>query len=440
MSQQTSRTPIRFVHASDLHLERPLGGVSEVPGHLRELFLEAPYLAAQQVFETVLSEGADALLLAGDVVDVELAGPRAVLFLIEQFKRLADHHIPVYWSGGHTDQTTEWPAHARLPENVTRFPTAHVESISCQRDQEPIACIQGISRGPNRPLQDRSPEDGTLDDSQFRRDAHGLFTVGVSYGTDVATGTEGDRVHYMALGGRHRRQTVDQSPGLAHYCGTPQGRTPDESGPHGCTIVRVDESGHVKTRFAATDAVRWLTETIEITAGTDAAGLLDQILQRTGRLSEKHAGPELLISWRILGQGPLIYQLHPGGLADRLLEQVRQQQQQQGMKAWSVAIDCDAPLEVPAQWHDQETILGDLLRQIGQLETNPEIPLKLADFLPEALREIYGAESEHADGGLPETNPLAQLVTIENPLQRQTLLREAAKLGIDLITVEEPRS
>ena len=60
-----SQPPLRLVHASDLHLENPLGGVAEVPDHLRDVFLNAPYLAAEQVFELAISEGADALLLAG---------------------------------------------------------------------------------------------------------------------------------------------------------------------------------------------------------------------------------------------------------------------------------------------------------------------------------------------------------------------------------------
>ncbi len=431
MSQKPSPAPLRFVHASDLHLENPLGGVTEVPDRLRELFLEAPYLAARQVFETVLSEGADALLLAGDVVDVELAGPRAVLFLVEQFKRLAAHDIPVYWACGPIDQQIGWPAHARLPENVTRFPTDQVAEFHCQRDGETIAAIQGISRSPGQ-----EPEDRAQGNYQFQRDPHGWFTVGVSYGPDTPVGTEGDRAHYMALGGQHHRKTVESSPGLAHYCGTPQGRRPDESGPHGCTVVRVDESGHVKTRFVATDAARWLTETIEITATTDEASLLDQILQRSVRLGEKHAGPELLITWKIVGKGPLLYQLHPGGLADRLLEQTRTEQEKLGKSIWSVAIRCDASLDVPAEWYDQETILGDLLRQIGQLETETDIPLDLADFLPDTLQTALRADSEREETASEETD-LVRLVSVDSPRQRQTLLREAAKLGIDLLTIEE---
>jgi len=41
-----SSKPLRFVHASDLHLERPPTGIAQVPEHLRELFIECAYWAA----------------------------------------------------------------------------------------------------------------------------------------------------------------------------------------------------------------------------------------------------------------------------------------------------------------------------------------------------------------------------------------------------------
>jgi len=113
-----SQPPLRFVHTSDLHLERPLGGVAEVPKHLRDLFLDAPFEAAAQVFETALSERADALLLAGDVVDFDLVGPRAVVFLQEQFQRLADHGIGVYWACMST-QPNRGPPACRCPKMST---------------------------------------------------------------------------------------------------------------------------------------------------------------------------------------------------------------------------------------------------------------------------------------------------------------------------------
>jgi DNA repair exonuclease SbcCD nuclease subunit len=405
-----SQPPLRFVHAGDLHLERPLTGVSEIPEHLREAFLEAPYLAAEQIFETALTEGADALLLSGDVVQLDRAGPRAIVFLCEQFKRLADHGIAIYWAGGQVDPADAWPAAAALPTNVHRFPAGRVGNFEHQRDGKTVARIQGTSRTPGQ----------GVDDSGFHRDAKGLFTIGVAHGTAASAGQEGDRVHYMALGGQHRRQTVDQSPGIAHYAGTPQGRDPGEVGAHGCTVVTVDESGHVKTTFVATDLVRWVVETIELTAGADEETLLSQIDARVASLKTKHPDRDLLITWKITGRGELLNNLRPGGLSEEILAVLRQRFGKQSPAAWSVAVQCDEPLCVPAEWYDEETIRGDVLRQFRELEQKPNIDLALEEFLPGPLRQASIAE-------------LSKVTAAD----RSGLLLGASKLGMDLLSLDE---
>jgi len=401
-----SQPSLRFVHAGDLHLEQPLGGIAELPEHLRELFVEAPFLAAEQVFETALAENADALFLSGDVANLELAGPRAMVFLSKQFQRLADHDIAVYWAGGNTDPPDAWPASVELPENVHIFPVGRVQQIEHQRSGQTVARIQGVSRR----------QGDRLDDSGFHRDVQGLFTVGVAHGTAAAPGAEGDRVHYMALGGSHHRQTVDQSPGVAHYSGSPQGRCPQEPGPHGCTVVMVDDTGQVKLRFVPTDVIRWLSETVEITAGTDHESLLRLLQARIEKLQAKHPEQNLLVSWRIQGHGTLLYHLRAGGVSDLMTAQLREQYAAAAPGVWTVDIQCNAPLEVPAPWYDQKNIRGDLLRQFRELETDGEIPLELAAFLPEAFRD----------------GPFTELAEVTDQ-DRGELLLAASKLGIDLM-------
>ncbi len=51
----------RFLHASDFHLEEPLGGLAEVPPHLGELFLDAPFTAAERVLDVAVRERVDCL-------------------------------------------------------------------------------------------------------------------------------------------------------------------------------------------------------------------------------------------------------------------------------------------------------------------------------------------------------------------------------------------
>ena len=56
MPQPISGKPsLRLLHASDLHLEQPIYGLAEVPDHVRELLIESPYHAAEQVFEAALA-------------------------------------------------------------------------------------------------------------------------------------------------------------------------------------------------------------------------------------------------------------------------------------------------------------------------------------------------------------------------------------------------
>jgi DNA repair exonuclease SbcCD nuclease subunit len=401
--------PLRLVHASDLHLERPLYGLADVPDHLRELLFEAPQQAAEQVFETALAENADALLLAGDVLNVDLAGPPAIMLLLEQFARLGERGIPVYWAGGSVDLPDLWPRSVTLPANVHVFPVGRVETLDLVRAGETIARVQGTS----------CSEAGEVETRGFHRDAHGLFTIGIAYGTTDSAGHEGDRVHYMALGGRHLQQTVDHEPGIAHYCGTPQGRGPAETGPHGCTVVTVDESGRPKTRFVATDTVRWLEQTIEVTASTRSEQLRERMAERLEKLQAQHSGIDLLVRWKVRGVGPLVNRLRPGSLADELLVDLRRQFGERSPFAWSVSLTCDSPLSVPAEWYDQETCLGDFLRQVREFELHDDLPFDLQQFIPEDVRD----------------DPLAAIANIETPEARSALLCRAAKLGVDLLTL-----
>lgn len=399
---------LRLVHASDLHLELPLYGLAEIPDHLRELLIEAPYHAAEQVFETALAENADAVLLAGDVLNVDRAGPPAIVLLLDQFARLGDRGIPIYWAGGAVDVPDLWPRSVPLPENVHVFPIGRVETLDLVRMGDTLARVQGTS----------CREGGEVEARGFHRDAHGLFTIGVAYGTDDSPGHEGDRVHYMALGGRHQHQTVDEEPGIAHYSGTPQGRGPSETGPHGCTVVTVDETRRAKTRFVATDTIRWTEQSLEVTASTRQEQLYERMVDRLEKLQAKNPGVDHLVKWSIRGTGPLVNRLRPGGLADELLVDLRRKFGERSPVAWSVSLECHSPLSAPAEWYDQDTVLGDLLRQVRDLEMH-ETPFDLRTFLPENL----------------EGDPLTEIASIDSAADRADLLCRAAKLGVDLLSL-----
>jgi hypothetical protein len=409
-----STRPFRFVHASDFHLEQPLMGVADVPEHLRDLFLDAPYTAAKKLFEAVLAEDADFVVVSGDLLHPLGSGPRGTLFLMEQFSRLVEREIGVYWAGGIVDPPEAWPTPLALPQNVHVFPHGQVEQLTIQRDGEPLAHLAGLSRDRQRPLR---PGD-------FAADPAGRYSIAVAHGDVDPSTLQTQGIHYWALGGRHDRSTLLGGPQTIHYCGSPQGRRPEESGVHGCTLVQVDPTCHTRTSLIPTDAVRWLGERITVDETTSREELETRLRDRLHALLEASAATPLLISWTVAGQGPLAGQLRRGMLAGELLEGLRSDYGYRSPAAWSVSLEVEVSEMLPPEWYEQETIRGDFLRAIRQLQMNPEETLALDAYLAET----------HLAG------TLAAAAAVAGKPARDRVLREAAMLGIDLLSGEEPQA
>ncbi len=187
----------RFLHASDLHLELPPGGLAEVPDHLRGALVDAPYRAAERVFDAALKHHVDFVVLAGDIVDPQAAGPRAIAFLNGQFERLAQAGVRVYWAGSPSDGFETWGDVWPLGENVTRLPLGRVEHVIHYRAGEALALIVGTSCNRTRSLQPAA----------FRTEDE-LFAVAAAYGQAEDEGLAAQGIDYWALGGEHTRRSL----------------------------------------------------------------------------------------------------------------------------------------------------------------------------------------------------------------------------------------
>ncbi len=74
----------------------------DLPDHLRPALVEAPWKAAEAVFEHAILENVDFVLLCGDLLNPISSGACGPAFLIEQFELLRERNIAVYWA-------TAWP-------------------------------------------------------------------------------------------------------------------------------------------------------------------------------------------------------------------------------------------------------------------------------------------------------------------------------------------
>lgn len=389
----------RFLHAGDFRLHEVIAASGYEADGLRDVLAHAPYQAVARVFDVAIAEQVAFVVLSGELLHPFETTPRGILLLLEQFERLASHHIAVYWAGGNCDGPEAWPDALTLPENVTYFPRRNWLAVTHYVDEQPVASVIGRSSG-NRP---RIPL------GEFPNKALHDFTIGVYCGEAEAEALASTPVHYWALGGRATRRTlIEQPQQVAHYCGAPQARVPHDIQPHGCTLVDVDGDGNIRATHVPTDYVRFRIERIFIHDKASAEDVLRVLAERTRQLAKLSAEPTTLVTWEVESGPATAASLLLGETLPDLLRDLSQKYSQG--KVWPIAIVPLVDGEWPESWYQEDSLLGDFLRMARLVESQQE-PL------------VMGAQA--TDGDLAELFPWKQLTADD----RNRLLREAALVG-----------
>lgn len=358
----------RFLHAGFFALDEPWRDLLDIPEPLTESLIDAPFLAAQRVFDAAIEERVDFLALNGDLLDLSRPSPRAITVLLDGFERLESHGIAVYWACGRQDQPQDWPAVATLPAAVKQFSPTAPEELSHFRAGRPVANIVGRSWH------------GTsgFHVGEFKNDDDGLPTVVIANGTSDAQRLAEQMVDYWALGGQPQRQTFGTARRVVHYAGSPQGRGSDEPGPRGCTLVHVAGDRTIRTQFTPTDAIRWHNEHLVIDADLSLEGLRKLLADRVKQLRAEAESRPLIVSWKLRGGSHLAGPAGRRELADELQNWLRKEFLLSGSKPslWTLAVELDQP-DLPDAWFDEESMLGDFLRNLKDWATKPASEVSL---------------------------------------------------------------
>ena len=385
----------RFIHASDFRLELPVDGLSECPERLESAILDAPRVAVERLVATALKEKVDFVVLSGDLLSPRETGPWGLLFLIEQFERLASEKIAVYWAAGKNDSPDVVPAAFRFPENVRIFPVGTVEETFFVREGVPVARLLGTSWG----KAGVAPRGGV----ESVEGADDLYTIGVFNGQLPNEALKSDAVRYWALGGSRVRETISRSPSLAVYAGSTLARNFEETGDFGATLVEVAESGRTTATPFRTSPLRWSTETLVVKSEETEEAILNEARSRLKAIQEKaieeaafaRRSPEgdiWLVSWRVDAEEPAFQAFRYGTLAQALLRDLRADFGKTAPVVYSVDFVPTVPESAPEELFERQTILGDYLRMLRYYLENPGEKIDVEGFFSEELRDWVACE------------------------------------------------
>ncbi|MBP9159033.1 MAG: DNA repair exonuclease [Sphingobium sp.] len=414
---------MRFIHASDLHIDSPLRGLDRYDGAPVERLRTATRSALERLVDRALAERVDFLLLAGDIYDRDWQDFHTGLFFRGQMVRLERAGIRCFIVQGNHDAQGVISRQLTLPSNVMVFSSRAAQTI---RLDDLSVAIHGRSfpeREVNEDLVPSYPPPvsgyfniGLLHTSLTGRAGHDTYAP-TDLPTLVAKGYD-----YWALGHVHAREVLNERPRIV-FCGNLQGRHAKETGAKGCELVTV-EAGRIEAEFIALDVVRWSQLSVPLD-GVDRLESLNEAFARAlepvlaGTTDRLHAvrvtltGSTELHRLEAAQPGTLAAAMHAAaqdiGAAEIWIEQVR--------------LGLSTPLD-RAQAAQRQDAVGELVRLVDTIAGDDQELMRRAQV---ELGDLLGAmPAEVAAGDVPRLDDPAELRSLLMDAEATVLARLSA--------------
>lgn len=237
---------LKFIHASDLHLDSPFQGLSDLPEHIFSQVKDSTFHALENLVDTAIEHKVDFVLLVGDLFDHERQSLKAQVKLRGAFEKLKEHNINVYLSYGNHDFLTGNIYPITYPENVFIFQSEEVSSFTYEKDGEKLAKIYGFSYE-KRAVTENKAVDYKIEDVSIPfhiATLHGSLYGNkqhAPYASFRLTDLHKEPFDYWALGHIHQREILSEQPPII-YPGNIQGRHRHETGEKGCYLVELSKT------------------------------------------------------------------------------------------------------------------------------------------------------------------------------------------------------
>lgn len=269
---------MRLIHTADVHLDASFASGGMPPG-----FGNRRRQSLRDVFREILRRAAkwpaDAVVIAGDLFEIERVTRDTLAFLRESFESI--HPIPVFiapgnhdpFAGGSPYVTETWPGNVHIFEGpvwsayeVPQVPlTVHGFAFDSP----------DISSNPFGQL--TAPRDGRIHVAV----AHGSERAHQPPGKDIyapfdASAAATDGLHYLALGHFHSVTPIEGDFATRmYYSGAPEGHGFNETGMRHYLEVEIAENGGVQVTPIPSSRMVYRVHTVDCGEFTNSGQILD---------------------------------------------------------------------------------------------------------------------------------------------------------------------
>lgn len=416
-------TSFRFLHASDIHLDSPLHGLSRYDGLPVEEIRSATRAAFDNLIDCAIREDIDFVVISGDLFDGDWRDMGTGLYFARAMGKLDKASIPVFILSGNHDAASIVTRTIPWPPNVRRFGSRKPESFHLT---DLAVAVHGQSFSTGAVTDNMALAYPPADDH--------FFNIGVLH--TALTGRQGHADYapcsvedlrsrgydYWALGHVHQFEIVSTDPYVV-FPGNLQGRKINETGPKGAVIVSVVDGQVAGVERVELDVIRWVALDVDC-SGSKADELTDLLRSQLNHIHGANGSGRPLVA-RINLVGKMV---EAGRLLDRapaLREDVR---------AIAASISPDLYVEKvqvrvsEPRAKDGLMFSGDLDALISEAASHPNLAATLKADLDRFLVAADTALGKSEDGALrllASQGDFPAIIQTASVALRSRLIREA---------------
>lgn len=388
----------RFLHAADIHLDSPLHKLDYYEGAPVDELRQATRRALDNLVQTAIRENVSFVLIGGDLYDGDWKDYNTGLYFVSQTSKLRDAGIPVYLVAGNHDAASKISRALRFPENVHLFPTQKPTTLRIGHIE---VAIHGQSFASPVVKKDLS--------ANYPPPLPGCFNIGMLH--TCVTGREGHEPYapctldglrskeydYWALGHVHQHEVLMDDP-LVVFPGNIQGRHVRETGPKGCVLVSVDDSGQAELEFKTLDVIRWVIVNVDTSSADSGYEVVDRFNKRLEASLDENEGLPLVA--RVVIKGNTQSHRELASDMERWTNEIRSAAVDiSGGRVWveKVKLHTKLPLS-DKDLKSADGAIGELVHLLDELHSDPDRLHALADELADLEKKVPRELKEGTDG------------------------------------------
>jgi exonuclease SbcD len=388
---------MKFIQASDLHIDSPLRGLDKYEDAPVDMIRSATRDAFENLVDLAIDERVEFVILSGDLADGDWKNTQTMLWLNGQFRRLEEDGIQVYTIRGNHDAQNNLSKSITLAGNVHEFP----KKPYTFKDPKDRYAIHGQSY-PSREVKDNLVKD-------YPEAIDGMFNIGMlhtnligssehaNYAPTTMDELKAKGYDYWALGHVHNKAIVHEYPHII-YPGNTQGRNIRETGERGCFQVTVDEDYESNIKFVPLQVVKWERIQVESDLYDGVVEILNKVRSDLEEITSNMDDNLTVVRVIIHGPNREYGRLEsPNGL-EEFRNSIRDIANSSSSPIWieKIKVELEAPIDMEAL-KKSDTLLGDLLRLTEEIGNNPEslkdlVSKDIASFREKAALEIEKTE------------------------------------------------